>query len=420
MRRHSSATRAKRPSTGSTSTISGGERREGVRRRPRLHRDGHARRGLGRGATLRHAREGASRARRLHREEIPLDPRQAGGVRGRARLHAARPPRETHAEAQARERRRRARQRDAGARRPAPHAEAARESAGRGPRREHPRHARGRPRLAHAHLLGRAGMQPRALEAHPAPARPVARRPRGAHRDRRRAGPGAHGRDLPGRRRPLRDDDLAARPVMAGRRAALAAWLAGLALCAGQIAHTRFVADLSAFLPAAPTPEQRFLVDQLRDGALSRVMLVGIEGGDAGARAKISAALARVLGADARFASVTNGAAVGWERERDLLLANRYALSPDVSPARFTVEGLRAAIGDTVDLLAPPAGLMLKALVPRDPTREMLATGEMLTPAQAPRLAEGVWASPDGGRALLLARTPASGSDIDAQAQRPP
>ncbi|HET7402140.1 MAG TPA: hypothetical protein VFJ62_10175, partial [Usitatibacter sp.] len=57
--------------------------------------------------------------------------------------------------------------------------------------------------------------------------------------------------------------------------AAMAAWLVVLAACAVQIARTRFVADLSSFLPTAPTPEQRLLVDQLRDGALSRVMLLG-------------------------------------------------------------------------------------------------------------------------------------------------
>ncbi|HET6264824.1 MAG TPA: hypothetical protein VFD95_08195, partial [Usitatibacter sp.] len=72
---------------------------------------------------------------------------------------------------------------------------------------------------------------------------------------------------------------------MAARPVAIAAWLAGLALCAWQVAHTRFVADLSLFLPAAPTAEQRLLVDQLRDGALSRVLLMGIEGADAPVRA---------------------------------------------------------------------------------------------------------------------------------------
>ena len=45
-------------------------------------------------------------------------------------------------------------------------------------------------------------------------------------------------------------------------------WVAGLAACVVVISQARFVADLSSFLPAAPTERQRLLVDQLRDGAL--------------------------------------------------------------------------------------------------------------------------------------------------------
>ena len=200
-------------------------------------------------------------------------------------------------------------------------------------------------------------------------------------------------------------------------RVAVALWAIGVGFCAWQVAQARFVADLSSFLPASPTPEQRLLVDQLRDGALSRVMLIGIEGGDAATRANASRSLARSLSANPLFSSVTNGADAGFERERALLLAHRYALSPNVSAQRFSVEGLRAALAETVDLLASPAGLVAKALVPRDPTGEMLAVVERIRPAESPSMVEGVWASPDGRRALLLARTRAPGSDTDAQAR---
>lgn len=204
---------------------------------------------------------------------------------------------------------------------------------------------------------------------------------------------------------------------MARSPAAIAAWLLGLALCAWQIAHTRFVADLSSFLPAAPTAEQRLLVDQLQEGAVSRLVLIGIEGADAPRRAEISRALAARLRADARFASVANGTQAAFDRDRELLLAHRYALSPAVTPGRFTAEGLRAAIGETLDLLASPAGLALKAIVPRDPTGETVAVVERLRPAQGPATSHGVWTSPDGSRAILLARTRASGSDTDGQAR---
>ena len=208
-----------------------------------------------------------------------------------------------------------------------------------------------------------------------------------------------------------------------GRRLALGVWLAALAFCLYQLAHTRFVADLSMFLPDAPTEEQRLLVDQLRDGALTRMVLIGIDGADAPTRARISSAMKQQLenrvgpGPGPVFVSVANGQAGGFEKERELLLAQRYVLSPNVTPARFSVEGLRAAVDETVDLLASPAGVLVKALVPRDPTGEMLAVIERLRPEGGPRVVNGVWASPDGSRALLVARTSAAGSDIDAQAQ---
>jgi len=203
---------------------------------------------------------------------------------------------------------------------------------------------------------------------------------------------------------------------MAARAPAIVLWLLLLALCGVQIANSRFVADLSSFLPAAPTEQQRLLVDQLRDGAISRVMLVGISGGDAGARADTSRALAARLRQDPRFASVANGAPGDFGRERDIVLAQRYVLSPNVTPQRFEVEGLRAAIAETLDLLASPAGLVLKSLVARDPTGETLAVAEALRRAENPNAVEGVWATPDGSEAVLVMRTRAAGSDTEAQA----
>jgi predicted exporter len=200
-------------------------------------------------------------------------------------------------------------------------------------------------------------------------------------------------------------------------RTALAIWIVALALAGWQIAHTRFVADMSSFLPLEPTAAQRVLVDQLRDGAISRVILVGIEGGDAKARAAASNAMVKALAAAPLIAAVSNGSGATFDRERELLLKYRYVLSPRVTPQRFTVAGLHSAIEETIELLASPAGMLVKAVVPRDPTGELVAVVERLRPAQSPAMAEGVWATPDGQRALLVARTRGAGSDTDAQAQ---
>jgi predicted exporter len=202
---------------------------------------------------------------------------------------------------------------------------------------------------------------------------------------------------------------------MRARRVAVVVWLGAILACIGQITQTRFVADLSSFLPASPAPEQRFLVEQLKSGAVARVMLVGIEGGDAAKRAAVSRALAERLRSDPQFASVNNGTGSGIARERELIFRHRYALSPRVSADHFGVEGLRAAIAETIDLLASPAGLLVKQIVTRDPTGETLAIVNALEASEGPPMEEGVWAS--GGRTLLVAMTRAGAADIDAQAR---
>ena len=206
--------------------------------------------------------------------------------------------------------------------------------------------------------------------------------------------------------------------MTSGQRIAIAIWLAAMAGCALIVARTHFTADLSAFLPKTPTREQQVLVNQLRDGAVSRLILIGIDQGDAATRTRISRALAARLRQDPQFALIANGEPVGLTRERDILLNHRYLLSPAVTPEHFSEAGLREAIVDTLDLLTSSAGLLAKALVPRDPTGELtqLLMGEM---GGASRTAteDGVWVSRDHRRALLLAHTRATGADTDAQAR---
>src|ERR1700733_8044425 len=199
------------------------------------------------------------------------------------------------------------------------------------------------------------------------------------------------------------------------RLAVLAVWLCCLALGAVIGARAHYITDLSAFLPAKPTPAQQLRVDQLRDGPASRLMLIAIERGDAGARARVSVAMASRLRRDPQFSSVNDGQPVTAERDREFLFQHRYLLSASVTAARFSSAGLHAAIEDTIDDLASPAGLMLKSLLPNDPTGEMLHIIEQLERTPSPATGEGVWVSPDGARALMVAQTTAGGSDTDAQ-----
>ncbi len=203
---------------------------------------------------------------------------------------------------------------------------------------------------------------------------------------------------------------------MSARRAAvLAAWLCSLIAAAAVALHARYITDLSAFLPTHPTPQQRILVEQLRDGPASRLLLIGIEGGSRRARAAVSIDMGQRLRADPEFASVNNGQEASADRDREFLFAHRYLLSDAVDARHFSVAGLETAMRDTVADLASPEGLIIKSLVPHDPTGETLHIIDGLSHIPAPQLQDGVWASGDGKRALLLAQTAAAGSDTDAQ-----
>ena len=192
-------------------------------------------------------------------------------------------------------------------------------------------------------------------------------------------------------------------------------WALLVIIAAGIAARATYTADLSAFLPRSPSATQRLLIEQLRTGPAARLILVALEGADARTRARLSVQLARELRSDPRFIAVNNGDAASLERDREFLFRHRYLLSETVTPQRFTVAGLHAAIADSLDVLASPEGALLKPLFTRDPTGEMLGILEALGPGRGPRTTEGVWSSRDGARALLIVQTRAVGSDIDAQ-----
>jgi predicted exporter len=191
---------------------------------------------------------------------------------------------------------------------------------------------------------------------------------------------------------------------------ALCALLA--AIIAGRASYT---ADLSAFLPRRASATQRLLVEQLREGPAAHLIIAAIAGADAGTRAAVSRQMALRLRASPAFLAIDNGDEAQLERDRAFLFEHRYLLSPRVTPELFTAGGLHAAIGAALDVLASSAGPLVKPLFLRDPTLETVAIIESLDASHARHTAAGVWSSPDDTHALILARTRASGADIDGQ-----
>src|SRR5258705_2220348 len=98
-------------------------------------------------------------------------------------------------------------------------------------------------------------------------------------------------------------------------RPAIIVWLIGLLACVAVVAHTRVATDMSAFLPRAPEPGQRLLLDQLQHGVVSRLILVALEGAPPEALARLSKSVAATLRGDPAFALVQNGEAAGLDED---------------------------------------------------------------------------------------------------------
>jgi predicted exporter len=201
------------------------------------------------------------------------------------------------------------------------------------------------------------------------------------------------------------------------RRLVIGAWAAFVLACMAVISHTDFSTDLSAFLPRSPTPAQQLLVDQLREGVVSRQILIGIDGAAPDTLAAVSRRMMVQLRRDASFAAVNNGEDLDTRKDKDYLWRNRYLLSAAVDRARFTADGLHRALESDLQLLASSAGMLLRTVLPRDPTGELMYLLDQLEGQARPAVRDGVWFSMDGKRALLVAQTRSAGYDIDAQQQ---
>jgi predicted exporter len=198
----------------------------------------------------------------------------------------------------------------------------------------------------------------------------------------------------------------------------VAVWLAILALSLWVGLRSEFRADISAFLPRNPTADQQLLVDQLKDGAVSRLILVAVDGNDAAVVGAISKSMAEKLRVDPQWTIISNGELVGAEKDGKFLLENRYLLSPTLTEKTFEASELKKALEQTKQMLSQETGFFAKALVPRDPTGEMMRQLESLANKSKTPTEEGVWMvqpSPGQWRALIMGQTKAPGIDLDAQ-----
>ncbi len=198
------------------------------------------------------------------------------------------------------------------------------------------------------------------------------------------------------------------------RTGLLVTWLLVLAALGWIVAQRLHVTtDLRSFMPAPTTPDQRLLMDQVGEGPASRLLLLAIDGAPSASLARLSRGLAVALKHDPRYAQVLNGN-VDLGALPDGLLAYRYLLSPTLDTQALDEPYLADQLQQRVDDLSSPGASLLKPLLPRDPTLEVLKLAQLWAPARSPELRDGVWFSKQG-EALLLVQTAAAGFDPGAQ-----
>ena len=202
-----------------------------------------------------------------------------------------------------------------------------------------------------------------------------------------------------------------------------ALWALLLAASVLQIARTGVTADITAFLPGPADARERLLVDQLRHGPSTRLVVIGLrvpglqhEKPDAEttkALADASRRLQSVLASTAGIAWVSNGDLGQHEPERDRLFGLRYLLSPGVGTDTFSTDGLRLAFARLQDELVSARGSAIRQIAAADPTLESLRLLEQGSGSLAMARGEaGVWFTAQKDAALLAFETRASGDAV--------
>ena len=213
---------------------------------------------------------------------------------------------------------------------------------------------------------------------------------------------------------------------MAGRArrwGLLAVWLAALTLLAAWDALTiRPSTDLSQFLPGGASQQDQVLLSQVRGGVAARTLLLRIDAAGGAAidpprLAAASRALAVRLRESGLFVQVANGDLAAVASGTDpVLFRYRYLIGPPAQCADALDEpALHAALAQRLDELASGLALLDKTRLAADPTACYRALLRALAPREAPHREHGVWFSPDGRHALLVAITAARASDLAAQ-----
>ena len=186
-------------------------------------------------------------------------------------------------------------------------------------------------------------------------------------------------------------------------------WLA-LALLASLVLAARLELsfDLSAFFPRQTTLAHDVLLEQLRNGPGSRLLVIGISGASRQQLAETSSELRQQLALNPDFAMVQNGEFPDVDEAVPEPIDRYYLLLDDIDYSRASIDkALESRLRD----LSFGGGASLLQLIARDPFLVTVDIVDRLAPVD---MSGEVWIA-DNGSAVLMAATRAPAIDLVAQ-----
>jgi predicted exporter len=174
--------------------------------------------------------------------------------------------------------------------------------------------------------------------------------------------------------------------------------------------NLRLSFDLSAFFPHQTSLTHDILLEQLKNGPGSRLMVAGIKGGSREQLAAVSEQMREQLAANPLFVNVMNGEFRDEGAGIPEPVNRYYLLLADIDYSRESLSGaLEARLRD----LAFGGGSALLDLIARDP---FLISVDILQRLAPVNMSGDAWFAADGS-AVLMAETRAAAVDLDAQAR---
>lgn len=200
---------------------------------------------------------------------------------------------------------------------------------------------------------------------------------------------------------------------MNSRRAIIIGWATVVLLALGLLSQGPAIqSDLGQFLPQSDETGSSLLLDTLRDGPGSRLLLLDLSGAEPPQLAASTKQLAAALSATPYFQHILGAGTSLPEEEQALLFRYRYLLNATSLDASI----LRQAIQQRLQELAigaPTPRSELRA----DPIAQHRKTLLRLSDNNGPQRSQGVWFSSDQQHAMLLLHTAAPAFALDQQEQ---